>query len=306
MVLATGSLQLGLLYGILALGIYISFRILNIPDLTTEGSFTFGLAVSAAVTAAGHPYAAIAAAILAGALAGSLTGILQTKWLVHPVLAGIITMTGLYSVNLFVLGGASNLSLVRQDTLFKLTASQLGVSQDAAKTILAILFTVVVTVLLIVFFKTRTGLAIRAIGDNEEMVRASSIHVEAGKTLAFALANGLVALSGGLVAQYQGYADVSSGMGLLVVGLASVIIGEAIIGRRGVTLGFLSAVAGSLLYRFIIALTTKYSPFPAYMLKLVSAVIVAVALMLPAMQFYWERRKIRKEGMKHAGNETCL
>ncbi len=216
--------------------------------------------------------------------------------------AGIITVSGLYSINLFVLGGASNLSRVRQDTIFKLLTAGTGFHPEVSKTILSVAFAVISMFLLIVFFKTRTGLSIRAIGDNEEMVRASSIDVDAGKMLGFAVSNAFVALSGGLIAQYQGYADISSGMGLLVVGLASVIIGEAIIGRRGVTVGFISALAGSLIYRFIIALTTKYSPFPAYMLKLVSAVIVAVALMFPAIQFYLERRKIRREGVKHAGN----
>ena len=293
MKLLIGSLQLGLLYGILALGIYISFRILSVPDLTTEGSFAFGLSVSAAITAAGHPVLAVLAAMLAGALAGSVTGLLQTRFKIHPILSGIITMSGLYSINLAVLGGSPNLSLVRAATLFKLIPF---LSKNDAMTALPIVAALVFLVLVILFFHTHIGMCIRAVGDNEDMVRASSINVNACKVLSFAVSNALIALSGALIAQYQGYADISSSTGILVVGLASVIIGEAIFGRRSVTLGFISAVAGSLIYRYIIALATRYSPLPAYMLKLVSAVIVALALMIPAL-----RENVRKNRQKQGG-----
>ncbi len=297
MTLLLGSLQLGLLYGILALGIYISFRILSTPDLTTEGSFAFGLAVSAAVTAAGHPLLALPAAVLAGIAAGAVTGLLQTKLLIHPILAGIITMSGLYSINLLVLGGASNLSLVRADTIFKIIPF---LEKDAAQTVLSALSAIVCLVLLVLFFKTHLGMCIRAVGDNEEMVRASSINTDGCKILAFCVSNGLIALSGGLIAQYQGYADISSSTGILVVGLASVIIGEAIFGKRGVSVGFVSAVCGSIVYRFIIALATRYSPLPAYMLKLVAAFIVALALALPAFRYYSTRAKQKRGGNRDA------
>jgi putative ABC transport system permease protein len=297
MTLLIGSLQLGFLYGILALGIYISFRILSTPDLTTEGSFSFGLAVSAAVTAMGHPILALPAAILAGALAGAVTGLLQTKLLIHPILSGIITMSGLYSINLFVLGGASNLSLVRTDTIFKIMPL---LTKDQAMTVLSIAAAIICLVLLIVFFKTHLGMCIRAVGDNEDMVRASSINTDGCKILAFCVSNGLIALSGGLIAQYQGYADISSGTGILVVGLASVIIGEAFFGRRSVSVGFVSAIVGSIVYRYIIALATRYSPLPAYMLKLVSALIVALALALPAFRFYAGRAKQKRGGDRNA------
>ena len=289
MKLIIGSLQLGLLYGILALGIYISFRILSVPDLTTEGSFAFGLSVSAAVTAMGHPILAIPAAMLAGALAGGITGILQTTFMVHPILAGIITMSGLYSVNLFIMGGASNLSLVRIDTIFKLIP---GLSKQDAQTVLSFVACLLALILLILFFRTHIGMCIRAVGDNDEMVRASSINVDACKVLAFCLSNAVIALSGALIAQYQGYADISSSSGILVIGLASVIIGEAVFGRRNVTIGFISSVVGSLIYRIIIALATKYSPLPAYMLKLLSAIIVGFALSLPAIRL---RASIRRQ-----------
>ena len=297
MKLLIGSLQLGLLYGILALGIYISFRILSIPDLTTEGSFAFGLSVSAAITAAGHPVLAVFAAILAGALAGSVTGVLQTRFRIHPILSGIITMSGLYSINLAVLGGSPNLSLVRAATLFKIIPF---LNKNDAMTVLPIVAALLFLALMILFFHTHIGMCIRAVGDNEDMVRASSINVNACKVLSFSVSNALVALSGALVAQYQGYADISSSTGILVVGLASVIIGEAVFGRRSVTLGFISAVAGSLIYRYIIALATRYSPLPAYMLKLVSAVIVALALAIPALKQNMKEARRKQGGKAHA------
>ena len=297
MKLLIGSLQLGLLYGVLALGIYISFRILSIPDLTTEGSFAFGLSVSAAITAAGHPVLAILAAMAAGALAGSVTGLLQTRFRIHPILSGIITMSGLYSINLAVLGGSPNLSLVRAETLFKLIPF---LSKNDAMTVLPIVMTLLFLLLIILFFHTHIGMCIRAVGDNEDMVRASSINVNACKVLSFSVSNSLVALSGALIAQYQGYADVSSSTGILVVGLASVIIGEAIFGKRSVTLGFISAVVGSLVYRYIIALATRYSPLPAYMLKLVSAVIVALALAIPALRQNMKEARQKQGGKAHA------
>ena len=196
MKLFIGSLQLGLLYGILALGIYISFRILSIPDLTTEGSFAFGLSVSAAVTAAGHPLLALPASLLAGACAGAVTGILQTRYRIHPILSGIITMSGLYSINLMVLGGAPNLSLVRASTIFKIVPF---LSKNDAMTVLPIFFAFLCTAAIILFYHTHLGMCIRAVGDNEEMVRASSINVDACKVLAFSISNALIALSGFVV-----------------------------------------------------------------------------------------------------------
>jgi len=293
MKLFIGSLQLGLLYGILALGIYISFRILSIPDLTTEGSFAFGLSVSAAVTASGHPLLALPASLLAGACAGACTGILQTRYRIHPILSGIITTSGLYSINLMVLGGAPNLSLVRAATIFKIVPF---LSKNDAMTVLPIFFAVLCTVLIILFYHTHLGMCIRAVGDNEEMVRASSINVDACKVLAFSISNALIALSGAVIAQYQGYADISSSTGILVVGLASVIIGEAVFGKRGITLGFISAIVGSLIYRYIIALATRYSPLDAYMLKLVSAVIVGITLAMPAVKSNFAAARQKRGG----------
>lgn len=303
MVLVLGSLQQGFIYALLALGIYISFRILNIPDLTAEGSFTFGLAVSAAVTVAGHPFWGIILSIFAGAVAGAVTGIIQTKIGVHPVLAGILTMSGLYSINLMVMNKSSNLSLIGKDTIYTAFENICGItSSDGAKLILSVLILVVVLLLVIVFFRLQLGLCIRATGDNEDMVRASSIDVDNTKIFALALSNGLIALSGGLLAQYQGFADINSGVGILVVGLASVIIGEAFLGKRGVSIGFIAAVTGSIVYRFIVAIAINFNIFPAFTLKLVSAVIVGIALSLPAIKAKRAKNRIRREGLKNAGN----
>ena len=300
MTLLIGSLQLGFLYSIMVLGIYISFRILNIPDLTTEGSFTFGLAASSILTAAGHPLLGLVGALIAGALAGSVTGFLQTKLDIHPVLAGILTMSGLYSINLFVMGGASNVTLLNNDTVFTLFLKVFPfMSKDAVKLFVAIAAVVIVTVLLTVFFKTSLGLSIRATGDNADMVRASSINVDAVKMIALAISNACIAFCGGLIAQYQSFADINSGVGILV-GLASVIIGEAFFGYRSLMIGFISAIVGSIVYRYIIALATKSDMFPAYMLKLISAIIVTIALAVPAIKAKMANDKLKRQGMRES------
>ena len=301
MTLFLGSLQLGLLYGILAIGIYISFRILNVPDLTTEGSFTFGLATSAMCAIGGHYILGIFLSIAAGALAGIVTGILQTKCRIHPILSGIITMSGLYTVNLAVMKNAVNVSLIGKDEIFTVISAALeNMSRDAVRCVVSFIFAAVVCLIMIWFFKTHIGLCIRATGDNEAMVSSSSINVDATKIISLAISNGCVGLSGGLLAQYQGFADINSSVGILVVGLASVIIGEVVMGRRGVTIGIISAVIGSIIYRYIIALATASHIFPAFALKLVSAVIVAVALSIPAIKQGIALSKIKKEARKNA------
>lgn len=300
MVLVLGSLQLGLIYGLLAIGIYIVFRIMNIPDLTAEGSFTLGLSVSAVCAAAGHPFLGMFLGMFAGALAGVVTGLLQTKLMIHPVLSGILTMSGLYSINIMIMGESSNLSLINGTTVFRLAYRIFDdyISRDIVKIIIPAVFVIVFCAVLIFFFKTRFGLCIRATGDNEDMVRASSINADVTKIAALALANGCIAMAGGLLAQYQGYADINSGVGILVVGLASVIIGEVFGGRKNVTAGIICSVLGAVIYRFIIAFAIKSSIFPAYMLKFLSAVIVAVALSIPAVQSYIGIANIKKGGRK--------
>lgn len=297
-----GGLELGFIYGIMALGLYISFKIMNIPDLTTDGSFTLGLAVSAVVANKGYGVLGIFLSFGAGCLAGLVTGFLQTKLRIHPVLAGIISMCGLYSVNLIVLG-SPNVNVDRNSrvfTRFDEFLSSIGVDifgRHNAKLILSFLVVTVCVAVLIWFFKTHFGLCMRATGNNEDMVRASSINVDISKMVALMIANGLIALSGGMICQYQGYADISSGTGILVVGLASVIIGEAILGKRSVTIGFISAVAGSLIYRFIITWVINSGIFTAQVVRLITALIVAFALSIPAFKYYIGRFRI-----KHGGN----
>lgn len=295
------TFQQGFLYGIMALGIYISFRILDIPDLTMEGSFTFGMAVSAMMTIAGHPYLGLVMSIVAGAAAGCVTGVLQTKLKIHPILAGIITMSGLYSINLRVMNNAANVSLLKGKTntiLSDLRKLLPNLDKEVIKIIIPAVFVVLIIILLTWFFKTHYGLCIRATGDNPDMLRASSVNVDTTKIVALGVSNACIAFSGGLLAQIQGYADINSSVGMLVVGLASVIIGETIFGRRSVMTGLISAVVGSVIYRLIISVVLKYDILPVYMFKLVSAVVVAVALAIPAIKQGIDKAKLISRGRK--------
>lgn len=286
-----------MLYALMAAGLYVSFRILDIPDLTVEGSFTFGMTVSVMVTSAGYPELALLAAFFAGACAGLVTGLLQTKVKIPPILSGVITMTALYSVNMQVMGGNANISLfnLNVDTVFTKFERLTGLSASNTKLLLIFLFIAAVTALLIVFFKTSIGLKIRATGDNEEMVRSSSINADFTKCLGLAIGNACVALSGGLLCQYQKSADINNAVGMVVVGLASIIIGEAFFGRRSVTIGFISVVAGSTVYQLIIALALEVRLFQAYWLKFISATIVVIALSLPVLKTFLKKTFARAE-----------
>lgn len=277
-----GSLQLGLLYAAMAMGVFVTFRILDIADLTVDGSFVTGMATAAVVTiAANNPVIGILAGTAAGGLAGLITGLLLTKVKVPPILAGIITMTGLYSINMFIMGEKSNLSLVGQETIFTWVCKASPLNDEVDKLILSAIIIAAVAAILAVFFKTRPGMAIRATGDNEEMVRSSSINADISKCLGIVIANACVGLSGSLICQYQMFSDVGYGTGMVVIGLASIIIGESICGRRGVGVGILSACVGSAVYRIIIALALRFEIFPSYALKLISAVIVALSIAIP-------------------------
>ncbi len=259
---------------------YVSFRILNVPDLTADGAFSLGVAVSAALTLAGHPLLALLTALAAGAMSGVVTGLLQTKCGIAPILSGILTMSGLYTVNLAVQGGAPNLSLLNAATLFNL----FPIGKAISKGLFPMFFALLVLLLLTWFFHTRAGLRIRACGCNEAMARSVAVDADRARIAALALSNSCVALSGAVLAQYQGFGDVNAGVGTVVIGLASVILGEAIFGRRSATLGLFSAVVGSVLYRLVVAAAVRYNVFPAYALKLVSAALVALALSLPALK----------------------
>lgn len=305
--LILGAVQLGLLYGIMALGMYVSFRILNVPDLTTDGSIILGMSVCAVLSAAGHPYLGLLAAVLSGALAGAASGLLQAKIGIHPVLSGILVMTSLYSVCLFVTGGKSNVSLNTSQTFFtqlrdlfeKLLPDMDSVLvKNIAFTVGALFFAIILAAALAVFFKTRSGITIRATGDNEDMVRSSSINAALTKCVGLAIANACVALSGALISQYQLYFDTGFGTGMSVIGLASVIIGETVCGRRSVTVGFISAFVGSIIYRIIVAAALKVELLPTYGFKLVSALIVVVALAAPKIKETADIRRIRKNALK--------
>ena len=299
------ALQEGLLYGLLALGVYISLRVLDIPDLTTEGSFGFGSALAAVLAAGGHTYLSLPIAFLGGMAAGLITGLLQTKLQVHPVLAGIITMSGLYSVNLIVRGGP-NLSIGAAN-LFKQFYKALHLTGDQRKVagaLLALAICLVVTLLLIVFFKTHVGLCIRATGDNQDMVRASSINTAFTITVGLCVSNAMTSLSGAVLAQYQKSADINLGTGMVVIGLASLIIGETLFGRGGMWVKAAAAVAGSVIYRFIIALALRAN-VPSECLKLISAVIVALAIAAPALKKNLALRRRRAVSQK-GGQDPCL
>ena len=274
------ALELGCIYALVALALFLSFRILNIADMTTDGAFTLGCAVSATIAVAGHPLLALPAAMIAGACAGFITAFLQTKLKIPSILAGIITNTGLYTVNLAVMGFSSNVSMVKADTMFSLVKPYLG---SFNKLIPAAVLTVVMGVLLVLFLKTRLGLSIRATGDNPDMVRASSINTAFTVTVGLCLSNAMTALSGAVLAQYQKTADINLGTGMVIIGLASLIIGETLMPRGKTWMKALGAILGSILYRFIIAIALRLD-LPSECLKLISAVIVALAIGLPAIK----------------------
>lgn len=274
------ALELGCIYALVALALLVSFRILNIADMTTDGSFTLGCAVSATVAVAGHPILALPAAMLAGAAAGGITALLQTRFRIPSILAGIITNTGLYTVNLAVMGFSSNVNMLKTDTVFTLLRPLLGPSY---RIVPATVVTVLSAVLLVLFLKTRLGLSIRATGDNPDMVRASSINTGFTITVGLCLSNALTALSGALLAQYQKTADINLGTGMVIIGLASLIIGESLFPRGKLWMKAAGALVGSLLYRFIIAIALRMD-LPSECLKLISAVIVALAIGLPGLK----------------------
>ncbi len=294
-----GSLQLGLLYAAMAMGVYVTFRILDIADLTVDGSFVTGMATTAMVTiATNNAYLGFLAGIFSGALAGLVTGFLLTKVKIPPILAGIITMTGLYSVNMFILGEKSNVSLMGTDTIFTVVCKASPIHDEIDKFLLSLLAAGIIAVILTIFFKTRPGMAIRATGDNEEMVRTSSINADVSKILGIVIANACVGLSGALICQYQMFADVGYGTGMVVIGLASIIIGETICGRKGVGVGILSACIGSVVYRIIIALALRFEIFPSYALKLISAVIVALSIAIPVTKNALTNARIKAQRRK--------
>ncbi|MGI5963700.1 MAG: ABC transporter permease [Lawsonibacter sp.] len=286
------ALELGFLYAPVALALFLSYRILDIADLTTDGAFTLGAAVSVVVCAAGHPILAIPLAMASTAVAGFVTALLQTKLGVPSILAGIITNTGLYTINLMTMGWTSNASLIKQRTIFHMFRD-LGVGGSWYEIILAGVLTLAAALLLVAFLSTRLGLSIRATGDNRDMVRASSINPAFTITVGLCVANALTGLSGALVGQAQRSANVNIGTGMVVIGLACLIIGETVLGRGSMLRGALSVFVGSIIYRVIYAVALNSKVFPMEAMKLVTAIIVALAIAAPSIQKWvaFQRRK---------------
>ena len=287
------ALELGFLYALVAMALFLSYRILDIADLTTDGCFVLGAAVSVTLTAAGHPVLAIFAAMLAGACAGFVTAFLQTKLGVPSILAGIVTNTGLYTVNLMAMGWKSNQSLLGGETIFTMLR-ETGIGGEWYELLLAAAITVLAGVLLLLFLGTRLGLSIRATGDNPDMVRASSLNPAFTITVGLCLANMLTALSGAIVGQYQKTVDINSGTGIVVIGLACLIIGETLLGRRTVRKGVLAVILGSIVYRFIYAVVFYTKIVPVECLKLLTAIIVALAIAAPSIRKWaaFQKRKL--------------
>ncbi len=266
------ALELGFQYALVAMALFLSYRVLDIADLTTDGCFILGCAVSVSLTAAGHPFLAIPAAMLAGACAGFVTAFLQTKLGVPSILAGIVTNTGLYTVNLMSMGWKANQSLLRQDTIFTLFRDT-GIGGSWNAILLSAGITVLAGVLLMAFLGTRLGLSIRATGDNRDMVRASSINPTFTITIGLCIANALTALSG--------------------AGLACLIIGETIVGRGAMFRGAVAVIVGSILYRFIYAIVLYTKVVPIDCLKLVTAIVVGLAIAAPTLKS-WAAFQARK------------
>lgn len=275
------ALELGFIYALVALALFISFSILNIADLSTDGCFTLGCAVCATLTIAGHPVLGLFASMAAGVCSGFVTAFLQTKLGIQSILAGIIVNTGLYTINIAVMGFASNLNLFGCDSVFTWAKDAIGGS--GYKLLVVAVIVAVVGVGISLFLNTRLGLSIRATGDNPDMVRASSINTAAMITIGLCVANALTGLSGGLLAQYQKSCDINLGTGMVTIALASLIIGETIIGKGSMLKRIVGVILGSCLYRFIVAIALRLS-VPAECLKLVSAIIVAVAIALPYLK----------------------
>ncbi|MCZ8515751.1 ABC transporter permease [Paenibacillus filicis] len=296
----TGSVELGLLYAIMALGVYITFRILDFPDLTVDGSFTTGGAIASVMIAGGaSPALATLCAFLGGLVAGAITGLLHTKGRINALLSGILMMIALYSVNLRIMGKA-NIPLLGVDTLL-----------TDVKVLLVMPFVLlVVKFALDWFLHTDLGLALRATGDNPRMIRSFGVNTHGTIIVGVSLSNGLVALSGALIAQYSGFADITMGIGMIVIGLASVIIGEAIFGHRTVIRATFAVVLGAIVYRLVVALAIRIGLEPTDM-KLMTALIVIVALTLPMVRgslrqkALVRKRAAQLEASGRGGERSC-
>ena len=296
------ALELGFLYAPVALALFLSFRVLDIADLTTDGCFVLGAAVSVTLTAAGHPLLAVPAAMLAGACAGFITAFLQTRLSVPSILAGIVTNTGLYTINLMAMGWRSNESLLGSDTVFTLLRS-IGLGGDWYELVLAAAVTLLCAGLLALFLGTRLGLSIRATGDNEDMVKASSINPNLTIIVGLCVANAMTALGGCLLGEYQKSCDINMGTGMVTIALASLIIGETLMGRGSIPVRIVGVIFGSCLYRVIVAIAMRFN-LPASALKLVSALIVPIAIASPTLRQLVGFQKLKWKRKAQYGGKT--
>lgn len=296
--LLQNALELGLIYGLVALALFLSYSMLGVCDLSTDGCFTLGCAVGSVVAINGHPVLAIFAAMGAGILSGLITALLQTKLGVESLLAGIIVNTGLYTINIVIMG-RSTLSLNDSQTVFTLLQDLLEGTPlyEARKLMVALLFVAVVVVLLLLFLNTRLGLSIRATGNNPDMVKSSSINPALMITIGLCLSSAITALAGCLIGEYNKSCDINMGTGMVTIALASLIIGETIFGRKTIPWRALGVVVGSCLYRVIVAIALRFD-LPASALKLVSAIIVAVAISYPTLMrmLDFQQRKLARRG----------
>ncbi|SFR67680.1 ABC transporter permease [Anaeromicropila populeti] len=263
-----GAAELGLVYSLLSLGLFVTFRILNIPDMTVDGTFVLGAAISVIFCIWGHPVLALLIAFVGGGIIGSITAILYLRFKITPILAGILVMLSLYSINLRIMSYKPNLSLTDEKTIF---------SEIVNDRLLILFIVILVYTLIAFFFKTRMGVSLRATGMNAAMANSQSINANFMKMTGFALGNGLVALSGGILAQQQEFVDVNMGTGMVVIGLASIVIGEVLVKAESTTMKIISALIGSIVYRLFISLALQIGMRPTD-LKLVSALIVIIAI----------------------------
>lgn len=306
---AQTALELGCVYALVALALFLSYSILNIADLSTDGCFTLGCAVCCQVTLMGHPFLGLLAAMAAGVLSGYITAFLQTRLGVESILAGIIVNTGLYTINLMAMGFSSTLSVFKCDTIFSLAKSALsgvlgGALAGWSKLLVAAVIALTVALLLTWFLKTRLGLSIRATGDSPDMIRASSVNPAFTITVGLCLANSLTGLAGCLIGQLNKSCDINLGTGMVTVALASLVIGESLMGRGSIARRVFGVVLGAVLYRLIIAVAISTKIVPTEGFKLVSALIVAVAIATPygrkmvALQKQKLAAKKKREGAK--------
>lgn len=303
------ALEVGLIYSLVALSLYLSFSILNLCDLSTDGCYTLGCAVGAMVTIAGHPILALFAAMFAGVCSGFITAFLQTRLGVESILAGIIVNTGLYTINLMVMGLSSNVSIFGVDTVFSmfkgLSDAPLWISWH--KLILIAIVVAIMCVLMMVFLNTRLGLSIRATGDNPAMVKSSSINPAFTITVGLCVSNACTGLAGSLIGQYNKSCDINLGTGMVTIALASLVIGETLLGKhKGVKKGILGVLIGSCLYRLIVAIALRLN-VPTEAFKLVSAIIVAIAIAAPKLKEYVGIKRTQAQAIaRHKADNVTL